>query len=150
MVFGGISADEWNGANPPSPTAFDQESELRGMLVEKQYRAGFTARRFGQQALYGSHNVMRDHYREFYENIDVAGLVRCKHYCAPVIEVSTVQEAAALTADIPLRSEEGLFYRGQGKLHTIPRPDKIRALLFGSSNAREPSLPTAAARRGFA
>lgn len=148
-VFGGIPADEWNGANPPSPGTIDQDAALPGMLVDKQYRAGFTARRFGQQALYGSRNVLRDHYADFYKNIDVAGLLRCKHYCAPIIEISSAEELAALTADIPLRSEEGLFYRGQGKLHTLARPERVRALLFGRSNGREPSLPTAAARRNF-
>ncbi len=149
MVFGGIPTDEWNVANPPSPTAFDLGKTLPGVLIDKQYRAGFTARHFGQQALYGSNSVLRDQYREFYENIDVAGHVRCKHFCAPIIEVSTVQELSALAASIPLQSEEGLFYRGQGKLHTIQRPDRVKALLFGGSNCVEPSLPTAAARRGF-
>jgi hypothetical protein len=149
MVFGGIPADEWNNANPPSPNAMDQGAALPGMVVDKQYRAAFTARRFGRQALYGSHNVPRDHYREFYDNIDVAGLIRCKHYCAPIIDISTPQDLVALVAEIPRRSDEGLFYRGQGKLHTIPRPDSVRGLLFGSSNGREPSLPTAAARRHF-
>lgn len=149
MVFGGIPADEWNGANPPSPNVIDESAALPGMLVDKQYRAAFTARRFGQQALYGSNNVLRDHYREFYNNIDAAGLIRCKHYCAPIIEISTPQDLAALVANIPLRSDEGLFFRGQGKLHTIPRPDRVRRLLFGNSNGREPSLPTAAARRDF-
>lgn len=149
MVFGGIPPDEWNGANPPSLDTIDQDAALPGILVDKQYRAGFIARRFGQQALYGNRNVLRDHYTEFYKNIDVAGLIRCKHYCAPIIEISSADELAALAADIPLRSEEGLFYRGQGELHTLGRPDRVRALLFGRSNGREPSLPTAAARRNF-
>jgi hypothetical protein len=73
--------------------------------------------------------------------------VRCKHYCAPVIEVADRAEVEAIVARIPLRDETGLLFRGQSRLFTLPRAEAVRKLLFASSCNQEPSLTTSASRR---
>ncbi|NEJ01297.1 FRG domain-containing protein [Rhizobium ruizarguesonis] len=148
-VFGALPADEWNAANLPALDAFEDAVSSAGLLIDKQYRTGFNARRIGRQGLYGSRDVLRDHYTGFYSNVSPGEFIRCKHYCVPIIDVANPEELAAIAADIPQHSEEGVFFRGQSKLYTVPRADRIKPMLFGDSTSREPSLPTAAARHGF-
>lgn len=151
-VFGSIPIDEFNGANLPSeeitrelPIA-DPLSKFPGLMLDKHYRAAFWARKLGKLALFGARDVLRDHYTDFYKSLSAESLVRCKHYCAPVVRVHSIDELRALVASIPLRGQGGIFFRGQGKLHLLTRGTEVQEVLFGGSCAREPSLVTAATR----
>lgn len=152
IVFGSIPIDEFNGANLPCeevvqelPIA-DPISKFPGLMLDKHYRAAFWARKPGKQALFGARNVLRDHYTDFYNSLSIESLVRCKHYCAPVVRVRGMDELRSLVGKIPLRSQGGVFFRGQGKLHLLVRGEEVQHMLFGESCAREPSLVTAASR----
>ncbi|WP_159910960.1 FRG domain-containing protein [Pantoea sp. 18069] len=151
-VFGSIPIDELNGANLPSEDVMrelpitDPISKFPGLMLDKHYRAAFWARKLGKQALFGARNVLRDHYTDFYNSLPIESLVRCKHYCAPVVRVHGMDELRSLSANIPIRSEGGVFFRGQGKLHLLARGADVQRMLFGDSCAREPSLVTAASR----
>ena len=149
LFFGVIQIDEINLANPPNSLP-PNRPELPGWLLDKHYRAPFSARKPESQALYGSRNVLRDHFEQFYSGLETQDLIRCKHYCAPVIEVRSVQEMREHAARIPIHDPEGgIFFRGQTQLYELDRPDKVRMMLFGDSCSSEPSLPTSAARKGF-
>jgi hypothetical protein len=77
-------------------------------------------------------------------------LLRCKHYCVPLIDVGSRDELMSYIAKIPLRNEQGLFFRGQRRLYPLERHESVRGLLFGESCSREPSLVTTASREvGF-
>jgi FRG domain len=150
-ILGGISVDEINAANFPTNGILQRDAPdvLPGILLDKYYRAPFFARRFGDQALFGAKEVLRDHYDSFYKNVPRVDLLRCKHYCAPIIEIGSMDELRSLIAEIPIHSENGIFFRGQTTLHTIPRDPAVKGLLFGTSRREEPSLVTSAARTGF-
>ena len=122
---------------------------MPGLIVDTNYRTPFWARRLGDQALLGGKDVLRDHYTEFYASTAHAGLIRCKHYCAPIIEVGSEPELRDLVAAIPRRSDEGVFYRGQSMLYALRRSQKVQRLLFGASARPEPSLVTSAVRKRF-
>jgi hypothetical protein len=149
LVFGSIAPDEGNVANLPSPTGLAARPDLTGLIVDKNYRASFRAHPLSDTALYGAHNVLRDHYEDFYAELQPTFLLRCKHYCAPVVEVSTLDEMRTIVARIPDRSTSGVAFRGQSKLFCLPRSFRVRRLLFGDSCAMEPSLSSSAARSGF-
>jgi hypothetical protein len=150
-VFGSLPINEFSGANPPASSfwsSMGKEAALRhpGFFMDKYYRTPFQARTLEAHALYGAKDVLRDHYEAFYNSLGATPLVRCKHYCAPVIEVSSLAEIRAHTARIPIHSKEGLFFRGQTQFYALPRHPAIKTLLFGDSCSIEPSLTTAAAR----
>jgi hypothetical protein len=151
--FGGLPIDEFNVVNLPARevlgTGPRDSNVLPGLLVETNYRTPFFARRLGKQGLLGENDVLRDHYAEFYANTTHVGLVRCKHYCAPIIEVGSVAELRSLAGNIPPRSDEGVFFRGQGTLYPLKRHPRVQRLLFGDSARPEPSLITSAARKHF-
>ena len=152
-TFGGGPIDEFNAVNLPDKkilgTGPHGTDVLPGLIVDTNYRTPFWARRFGNQALLGGQDILRDHYAEFYANTVHAGLIRCKHYCAPIIEVASEAELREFAAAIPKRSEEGVFFRGQGTLYPLKRSLKVQRLLFGESARPEPSLVTSAARKRF-
>jgi hypothetical protein len=153
FVLGSIPFDERNIANPPAEpleetlhTTPDDSRLLPGFLLDKYYRAPLRARRLDGYAFYGAQDVLRDHYTEFYGSVPHESLVRCKHYCAPVVRVSGMAEVQAVVAKVPIHHEDGVFFRGQRKLYLIHREPAVRQLLFGDSTSAEPSLITAAAR----
>jgi len=150
-VFGSISINEQNAANPPStlfitPADKGDETVLPGLVVDKYYRAPFWARRLGAHGVYGAANVLRDHYEDFYSSISSVDMIRCKHYCAPIIEVSSVNEIHELVKKIPKRHESGILFRGQRRLYTLPRDIAVKRFLFADSCNIEPSLITSASR----
>jgi hypothetical protein len=150
-IFGSLPIDETNIANQPNKLFFDtkkSESDefLPGLVVDKYYRAPYFARKPESYAFYGHKNVMRDQYSDFYDELDPCSLVRCKHYCAPVIEVSSIEEIRKYIKMIPKRHDEGVFFRGQRRMHLIKREPSIQKVLFGDSCCTEPSLITSAAR----
>lgn len=153
-IIGGTYIDENNISNPPagglltSPEA-GKEVLHPGLLLDKQYRSVFWARPIERQALYGARDVFRDHYGQFYKELNSVETLRCKHYCVPVVEVSSMKELRQLITAIPLHSKEGIFFRGQSSLYLLDRPARVRKLLFGDSCSLEPSLSTAAARSQF-
>ena len=152
QVVGGISVDEFNPANAPAAGLVEEslaEKDRRGLLIDRQYRAAFWRRPLAEQALYGAEAVTRDHYKAFYACRSPGGMVRCKHYSAPIYDVNSPAELRALAAGIPERGEEGIVFRGQTKLHLLNRPQPIKQLLFGASCADEPSFPSSAARQSF-
>ncbi|MGC2639002.1 MAG: FRG domain-containing protein [Acidobacteriaceae bacterium] len=155
FVFGSIQVDEFNPANPPAlangvPDDVDDSLASPGFVVDKYYRTPFRARRLRGQALYGAQNVLRDHYTDFYTNLPAHTLLRCKHYCVPLIDVGSPDELRSYIAKIPLRNEQGLFFRGQRRLYQLERHESVRGLLFGQSCSIEPSLVTTASREaGF-
>ena len=149
-VFGSIGIDEANTANMPKEAFFSTASdspEHPGFLMDKYYRAPFRARSLDSIAYYGQKDVLRDHYESFYKHVRATSLVRCKHFCAPLIEVSSTTEMAEHVACIPLHDDNGVFFRGQTRLYTLRRTSGVRALLFAESCSVEPSLITAAARQ---
>jgi FRG domain len=153
LHFGGLPIDEFNAINLPDRAILGTGPRgphiLPGLIVDTNYRAPFWARRCGDQALLGANDVLRDHYTDFYKNTKHAGLIRCKHYCAPIIEVGSEAELRSLAGMIPRRSEDGVFFRGQGTLYTLMRNPKVQRLLFGANARPEPSLVTSAARKRF-
>ena len=151
QVVGGISVDELNLVNPPTAGLEDESlapKDRRGLLIDRQYRAAFWRRPLAEQALFGAETVTRDHYEAFYAARPAAGMLRCKHYSAPIYDVRSLEELRTLAAGIPERGE-GIVYRGQTKLHLLDRPQPIKQLLFGASCADEPSFPSSAARQRF-
>jgi FRG domain len=147
-VFGSIPPDEVNIANLPAPPEPSWRSDLTGLIVDKNYRASFNSRPLIGAALYGAHDVPRDHYEDFYAELEPTFLLRCKHYCAPVVEVSSLDEIRTTVGGIPDLSVSGMVFRGQSKLFCLPRSDRVRRLLFGDSCATEPSLSSSASRAG--
>ncbi|CAG9268341.1 FRG domain protein [Paraburkholderia unamae] len=150
-LFGSLPIDEVNAVNLPAVSIdehsrYAHENTLSGIVVDKYYRAPFWARKPERWGLYGADNVLRDHYEDFYAKLEITQLLRCKHYCIPVIEVSSVEEIRQYIAKIPVRDEFGIFFRGQTTLHTLQRADGVKQLLFADSCAVEPSLTTSAAR----
>lgn len=150
-ILGAIPIDEWSAVNPPDlrRVAVDSEPVRHpGLLLDKYYRAPFLARPLERLGLYGPDDVLRDHYEEFYARHSTGELIRCKHYCAPVIEVRGPGHLAELIADIPMRAP-AMHFRGQTSLYELAREPAVRKLLFGASTSREPSLVTSAARGNF-
>jgi hypothetical protein len=146
--FGSIPIDERNVANPPARTfRSTRASGLLGFVMDKYYRAPFVARGLDAVGCYGAHDVLRDHYNAFYEALEPESFVRCKHYCAPVMCASSLDEVRQYTSLIPIESEEGLFFRGQTRFYALHRSPGVRQLLFASSTSVEPSLVTSAARQ---
>lgn len=154
--FGSLPVDEWNISNFPeadllresTKEVFEKE-QLPGFIMDKYYRTPFKARKPDNQGLLGSNSVLRDHYTDFYKFVGDKPLLRCKHYCAPVIEVSSFEEIKEYITKIPIRNEEGIFFRGQTSLYTLQRTDVVKKMLFANSCNTEPSLVTAAARTNF-
>lgn len=152
LVFGSIPIDEFNFANLPAQSVMDTlpitepYAKFPGLMMDKFYRTPFWARKIGKHALLGAKNVFRDHYEEFYRDVDHESLVRCKHYCAPVIRVSSMEDIRSIVARIPQRGSGGIFYRGQSRLHLLNRTPEARQILFGDSCDIEPSLITFASR----
>jgi hypothetical protein len=155
-TLGGLPIEEYNVANLPAetfkvtrPITQVPDGLFPGFLVDKYYRAPFWARAPGTQALFGKADILRDHYADFYSSTTHSGLLRCKHFCAPIIDVASITELRDLISMIPIHTDRGLFFRGQSKMYLLNRPAPIRTLLFGTSTSTEPSLLTAAARRNF-
>lgn len=145
----GIGLNEFSASNPPKKIlqlSDSVDATLGGFVIDKHYRAPFSAPPLGDHALYGSGNVLRDHYSEFYESVKFTELLRAKHYCVPIIGVRSIDEMQEVVASVPPRGEQRLYFRGQGTLYALERPERIKRLLFGESCAIEPSLPTAATR----
>jgi hypothetical protein len=150
-VFGSISIDEQNLANLPAipfiqPAGENINKIMPGLVVDKYYRAPFWARRLGSHGIYGADNVLRDHYDDFYKSISPTGLIRCKHYCAPIIEVSSVDELRRHVSNIPVRHVSGVLFRGQRRLYELSRDSVVKKYLFSDSCSFEPSLITSASR----
>jgi hypothetical protein len=145
-VFGALPIDEMNVANPPAE-GFLGAPLMPGFVIDKYYRAPFRARPLEGYGAYGANDVSRDHYTAFYEEVEPVSHVRCKHYCAPVLEVGSLAEIRELIARIPIYEEPVLFLRGQPRMFTLRRTAGVRRLLFADSCAVEPSLTTSAARR---
>jgi len=156
IYFGSLPVDEWNIVNLPQNKLLEESAKdvfekekLAGFIMDKYYRTPFRARNPNNQGLLGANTVMRDHYTDFYKRIGKTPLVRCKHYCAPIIEVSSLKQIQEYVHEIPIRDKEGVFFRGQTSMYTLPRTDGIKKLLFSNSCSMEPSLVTAAARTKF-
>jgi len=151
MVFGSIQIDEFNLANRPSQSfketkEMDDSRALPGFILDRFYRAPFRARVPDSYGFYGVRDVLRDHYDEFYSGLTSYALVRCKHYCVPVIDVASSEEVSCYIGRIPSRDEKGLFFRGQRRLYPLNRHEAVRRMLFAGSCSKEPSLVTAASR----
>lgn len=150
-LFGSLPIDEQNSANPPAidPLRYLQDESktaMQGVLVDKYYRAPFWTRTLAPHGLYGAKNLLRDHYSDFYAGLPIRELIRCKHYCAPVIEVSSLDEIQQYVAQIPILSATEIFFRGQTAMHTLRRDGAVKQLLFAESCSVEPSLTTSASR----
>lgn len=151
-VLGTLPLSEVNAANPPNAESqplvspFDQTRQFSGVLVDKYYRMSFLARELDDRGAYGAGDVRRDQFAEFYETAPTNGLLRCKHFCVPIIDVSSTGEIRDIVSRIPRLDENGVVLRGQRKMHMLRRDPAIREFLFANSCAAEPSLITAAAR----
>lgn len=89
----------------------------------------------------GTKNVLRDHYQEFYEEVTSAEVVRCKHYCVPIVDVASPEELRQHVARLPKRHQQGVVFRGQGKLYTLDRDPHVKEMLFGTSD-QDPAYRT--------
>lgn len=150
-IFGSIPVDEFNVANQPDSSFMETKDindprALPGFVLDKYYRATFHARQPGLYGFYGARDLLRDHYTEFYDGLPQTSLIRCKHYCAPIVDVSSAEELRAHISTIPNRHSEGVFFRGQGRLYLLQRDPVVRQMLFGNSCSVEPSLITSASR----
>lgn len=150
-ILGSIPIDEMNIANFPKDADKPKGAEvgLPGFILDRNYRTPFTARRLEDDGLLGANSVLRDHYHEFYAGVHRSGLVRCKHYCAPVIDVSSIDELQQHVSRIPLHDENGVFFRGQTSFYELERDAGVKRLLFADSCSVEPSLITSASRSVF-
>lgn len=154
VVFGGIPVNEFSMANPPAELERSDVNEAKrpyaGFLIDRHYRSVFLGRPLNGAGLYGSRNVLRDHYEDFYARRRPDDLLRCRQFSVPVYEISSVEEAQGIVSEIPIRDEvNGIFFRGQTGLYTLDRPSSIKKLLFANSCAIEPSLPTSASRHQY-
>jgi FRG domain len=153
LMIGSIPIDEWNLVNLPradvmAPPKRSKNVELPGFVSDKNYGTIFRARKLDYDAaLYGTCNVLRDHYEEFYAGLRPAAFVRCKHYGVPVVDVESLDELRDHAKHIPVRDTAGIFWRGQPCLYTLSRDPQVRRLLFGRSCSEEPSLTTTASRQ---
>jgi len=145
-VFGSIPIDEFNLANPSAKPSAASLVEPGGLIIDSYYRTPFRTRVLDAHALYGEKDVLRDHYTDFYKSLEAESLLRCKHYCVPVVAVASLAEIHEVVDRIPERSESGLRFRGQSRLYHLSREDSVKRLLFGSSTSLEPSLTTSASR----
>jgi FRG domain len=149
-VLGSLPIDETNDRNQPDRSYFDvlnqREKRRPAIVIDKFYRAPFWARPLEPYALYGNENLLRDHYHEFYAALKSTEFVRCKHYCVPIIDVSSLEELGKHVVRIPKHNATGVVFRGQGKLYTLNRDARVKGMLFGTSCNVEPSLVTAASR----
>jgi hypothetical protein len=155
-IFGSLPLEEFNLANPPLKETFiedlkahHEKTKLSGLIIDKYYRTPFFARKLNPSALLGSKDVLRDHYTEFYKSQKHESLIRCKHYCAPIIEVNNIEEIEKIVSVIPIRGQGGLFFRGQTSFYDLKRTSDVKTLLFGNSTSVEPSLLSAASRSNF-
>ncbi|MEJ6979758.1 FRG domain-containing protein [Pedobacter sp. P351] len=156
FIFGSLQIDEWNVVNFPrltevgrSMTDIHEEDRLSGIVIDKHYRTPFFARKIANQGLLGTRNVLRDHYDSFYKKLGVKQLIRCKHFCAPIIDVGSIREMESLIKEIPIYDQNEIFFRGQTAMYTVERHENVKKLLFAESCSKEPSLPTAASRLRF-
>lgn len=151
-VFGSLPLSEMNLANLPKadsqPLAapLDEPERFSGVLVDKYYRMSFPARELDGRGTYGAADVCRDQFAGFYETFPANGLLRCKHFCIPIIDVSSTDEIRDILSSIPRLNDNKVVLRGQRKMHMLRRDPAIRQFLFANSCADEPSLITAAAR----
>jgi len=151
-ALGGICINEFGMPNHLKDLVYSTEIryEHPGFLVDKYYRAVFMGRDIHKpEALYGASSHLRDHYEEFYSKIKYRTLLRCKHNCIPLIDVSSAEEMRNIVSMIPSRGDGKIFFRGQSKLYYIPREPEVSALLFGDSCSIEPSLITYASRNNY-
>jgi hypothetical protein len=150
-VIGGIPIDEVNAVNLPK-AEFSEKLDTEnhhGVLVDKHYRAPFKARPLKSQALYGARDVYRDHYTAFYKETTHVGAVRCKHYCAPILQASNFAELKEIAAKVPRRGDEGIVFRGQTQFYLLDRAESAKQFPFGESCSDEPSFGTSASRQNF-
>ena len=150
-IFGSLPIDEPNIANMPDMACVaalkpENAHPLPGFIVDKYYRAPFRARCLADYAFYGARDVLRDHYESFYSSLMPVPLLRCKHYCIPIVEVSSLEEIRQHIERIPDHNMGGLFFRGQQRLYRLQRDPAVQRFLFGDSCSDEPSLTTAASR----
>lgn len=156
-VLGSIPIDEINLINMPNKTFSSffnnqkkEDVKIPGFIMDKYYRSIFTGHELSNKcALYGTNDVMRDHYTEFYSTLKDNKLLRCKHYSIPIINVNNIDEIYNHISSIPKRGNSGLFFRGQTSFYEINRTQNVKNLLFGDSNSCEPSLITSASRLNF-
>lgn len=152
-AIGALQPDEGNIANMPDFSVLvsqpDDTPAPTGLLFDKYYRTPFIARRPAALALLGSRNVYRDHYRDFYESLGSRPALRCKHYCAPIIDVACSTELVAWLARVPQMPNKDIVLRGQSRLYMLKRAERVKRLLFGDSCADEPSLCSSAARANY-
>ncbi|WDP92320.1 MAG: FRG domain-containing protein [Desulfobacter sp.] len=150
-IFGSIPIDEVNAVNLPNTLDINEKTKnkLPGFILDKYYRSPFTARVLESTGLLGANTVLRDHYADFYAGVDQVALIRCKHYSAPVIEVTSLNELRSLVDKIPSIDKNGVFFRGQTSFYELEREDRVKSLLFADSCNLEPSLLTSASRHGF-
>lgn len=102
-IFGTLPIDEFNIVNPPNEKeeSLKIDNNLKGLIVDKYYRSPFFAKNLNKNyGLYGSNNILRDHYKEFYKEVLYTDLFRCKHYCYPIINVSSIEEIQKLIEDL--------------------------------------------------
>jgi ISXO2-like transposase domain len=124
-VLGGIPVNEFNAVNLPDSSSLgdvpiEGKDARFGFLMDSFYRALFTARTLRKNALFGASNVLRDHYSAFYKQFSGAELLRCKHYCVPIIEVGSFEVLKNIVAEIPIHDRiHGLFFRGQNKMYPL-------------------------------
>jgi hypothetical protein len=150
-IFGSIPVDEINAVNQPDRSFMETKDienplVLPGFMLDKYYRTTFLARQPGSYAFYGTRDLLRDHYTEFYNYLPEASLLRCKHYCVPLVDVSSAEELREHISAIPNRHSQGVFFRGQGRLYLLKRDPLVMQMLFGNSCRTEPSLTTSASR----
>lgn len=147
-AFGVSGINEVNAVNLPTNLKHVTRPHLEhpGFLMDSQYATTWTAKPLDELALYGAQDVYRDHYKEFYRSITETSRIRCKHYTAPVIDVSSTDELRDIAQMIDVHSEEGVFFRGQSRLYLLNRHERIKKMLFGNSCMSEPSLPNSSDR----
>lgn len=155
-MLGSLPLEEFNAVNLPpkesiktDPKSHFEKTKLAGFIIDKYYRTPFLARKLVEESLYGPKNVLRDHYTDFYNSLSFNQTLRCKHYCAPIIEINTTDELHGIISKIPSRGKGGLFFRGQTSFYPLKRTKAVKKLLFGSSSSKEPSLLSAAARTNY-
>lgn len=124
-------------------------SNSEGRFIDSYYQAIFSTSFLASQGLYGVNGIYRylprglDSYQE--------SSFRVKRNKVPQYKVDNIETLLEIVSQFKNSMESGrnVYFRGQGKHHSLNRHPKINILLYGNEIVNELSLPTSASREGF-
>ncbi|MFX1689712.1 FRG domain-containing protein [Paraburkholderia sp. A2RI-6] len=117
-------------------------------FVDSYYQSIFDLKFLELNGLYGATDKLVHTERPFHN--EAFGFARAKRKIIPQIAVNSMDELEVVIervrASLP---EKDIYFRGQGRHHSVMRSSAANQLLYGHDNPNELSLPTAASRHSF-